>query len=153
MIEPAFACSEGCSSMELGPDLGPSTKPCDCWNAEIAKLRARVVELGENSHWEASARDFAKSADYYRGLVVECGKAIGTEAFTADDGGVHEEVLCAKVPELVVAMAARIRELEAALPSREQIYDLPTIVGAEVKAERWDLAVAMADRIEKVRKR
>ena len=45
MIGRTFACSEGCSSMELGPDLGPSTKPCDCWNAEITKLRARIGEL------------------------------------------------------------------------------------------------------------
>lgn len=47
MSERYFPCSELCSSMELGPDLGPSTKPCDCWNAELTQLRAKVRELEE----------------------------------------------------------------------------------------------------------
>lgn len=44
-IEKIFACSDDCASRELGPDLGPSTKPCNCHNAELTTLRERVKEL------------------------------------------------------------------------------------------------------------
>ncbi len=48
-----------------------------------------------------TAAQYARNAAYYRGLVERCGEAIGEKAFIADDGGRHEDVLCAKVPELV----------------------------------------------------
>jgi hypothetical protein len=56
--------------------------------------------------WKEEARQYAKNAEYYRGLVIRCGKAIGKEAFIADDGTVSEDVLCAKVPEIVEEMCA-----------------------------------------------
>jgi len=51
--------------------------------------------------WMATSAQCQRNADYYRGLVIECGEAIGHEAYVQDDGGVVDEVLCAKVPELV----------------------------------------------------
>ena len=51
--------------------------------------------------WMDTAAQYARNAAYYRGLVERCGEAIGEKAFIADDGGRHEDVLCAKVPELV----------------------------------------------------
>ena len=51
--------------------------------------------------WMETAAQNERNSDYYRGLLVECGEAIGHEAFVQDDGGISEDVLCAKVPELV----------------------------------------------------
>lgn len=53
------------------------------------------------SDWMDIAALNQRNADYYRSLIVRCGLAIGKEAFTADDGITHRDVLCAKVPELV----------------------------------------------------
>jgi len=41
------------------------------------------------------------STEYYRGLVERCGKAVGVRAYTDDDGVVHQDVLNAKVPEII----------------------------------------------------
>ncbi len=65
--------------------------------------------------WEATAQQESRNAAYYRGLVVEIGKLLGVEAYTTDAGTMTEDVLCAKVPELVrkrlVGDCQRIREL------------------------------------------
>jgi len=42
-----------------------------------------------------------RNTEYYRDLLVQCGKSIGVEAYMADDGGLCDDVLCAKIPELV----------------------------------------------------
>ena len=57
--------------------------------------------------WMNCAAEAQRNSDYYRGLVVRCGKAIGEAAYIADDGGRHEDVLCAKVPELVEAICVK----------------------------------------------
>jgi len=44
-----------------------------------------------------------RNTDYYRGLLVRCGKTIGDRAFVADDGTRAEDVLCAKIPEIIAA--------------------------------------------------
>lgn len=51
--------------------------------------------------WMYTAAANRGNADYYQSLVVKCGEYIGKEAYTQDDGGVVEDVLCDKVPELV----------------------------------------------------
>lgn len=56
-----------------------------------------------NQNWYDTAAQFARNADYYRGLVVQIGKMLGPEAYISDDGSVQDDVLCAKVPELVAA--------------------------------------------------
>ena len=77
-----------------------------CWcdteteNIEMDSVLAEAVAK-RISHWMRVAAQNQRNADYYRGLVIRCGKAIGKEAYIADDGGVSDEVLCAKVPELV----------------------------------------------------
>ena len=53
------------------------------------------------SSWKETAAQMSRNADYYRNIVVEVGKLLGKEAYTADDGNVYDEVLCAKVVELV----------------------------------------------------
>jgi len=51
--------------------------------------------------WMQTAAQNQRNTDYYRGLLVQCGKTIGDRAFIADDGSRSEDVLCAKIPEIV----------------------------------------------------
>lgn len=75
----------------------------------IFALQADVVTYGdenrrltrERDNWQESAAQFARNMEYYRGLVDRIGRAIGPEAYTADDGSVSEDALRAKVPELI----------------------------------------------------
>lgn len=65
-----------------------------------------TVETSPNP-WEETAAQFARNADYYRGLLDRIGRAIGPEAFTADDGSISEDVLRAKVPEIIESRFAQ----------------------------------------------
>jgi hypothetical protein len=58
--------------------------------------------------WEETANQNQRNTDYYRGLVVQIGEMFGVAAKTQDDGGLAEDVLCAKVPELVAQAQARL---------------------------------------------
>lgn len=51
-----------------------------------------------------------RNRDYYRGLVVRIGEGLGEAQYIADDGSKQEDVLCAKVPELVAALQRRLTE-------------------------------------------
>lgn len=51
--------------------------------------------------WMDTAAQNQRNTDYYRELLIKCGKSIGIEAYTQDDGGICDEVLCAKIPELI----------------------------------------------------
>lgn len=51
--------------------------------------------------WMEIAAQNQRNTDYYRGLIIRCGETIGRDAYVQDDGGISEDVLCAKVPELV----------------------------------------------------
>ena len=53
--------------------------------------------------WMETSAQNQRNTDYYRGLLVKCGEAIGDAAYIAEDGGRSEDVLCAKIPELVDA--------------------------------------------------
>jgi len=79
--------------------------------------------------WEKSASDFSRAADCYRGLVVKCGEALGPDAYTSDDGSVQQDVLCAKVPELVEQQA-------------ERIFAKRTTYATEAERIRWTEALA-----------
>lgn len=77
-----------------------------CWCDKETENKEMDVVLGEAfakrlALWMETAAQNQRNADYYRGLVIRCGKSIGREAYIQDDGGVSEDVLCAKVPELV----------------------------------------------------
>ncbi len=47
--------------------------------------------------WMETAAQNQRNADYYRGLLVRCGEAIGGRAYIADDGTKMQDVLCAKI--------------------------------------------------------
>ena len=55
-------------------------------------------------NWYDTAAQHARNEEYYRGLVIQIGEMLGDEAYISDDGSVQQDVLCAKVPELVRAL-------------------------------------------------
>ena len=67
----------------------------------IAKPVGKLV-----ANWMATAAMHARNEAYYRSLIDEIGKMLGPEAYISDDGSVQEDVLCAKVPELVRELTA-----------------------------------------------
>ena len=69
-------------------------------------------EGGSAAAWEDTARQESRNAAFYRGIVERCGKAFGVAARAQDDGGVVDDVLALKVPELVEAAVARLDQLD-----------------------------------------
>jgi hypothetical protein len=55
------------------------------------------------SEWYDIAEQASRNTNYYRGLVVKIGKMLGPDAYISDDGSIQDDVLCAKVPELVAS--------------------------------------------------
>jgi len=76
---------------------------------ELAKFR------NERDCWLETARQEFNGREYYRSLVVKIGEMFGVSAKTCDDGTVVEDVLCAKVSELVSAALRREEVLRVAL--------------------------------------
>lgn len=77
-----------------------------CWCDAETQDREMDAALAEAvakriAYWMETAAQNQRNTDYYRGLVERCGKAIGERAYTQDDGGRSEDVLCAKVPEII----------------------------------------------------
>lgn len=78
----------------------------DCWkdpttqhlkeSPELVAVFARVLKS-----WIDDAMRYANDVDFYRGLLDECAAHIGKEAYTDDAGGVHEDPIRLKIPELV----------------------------------------------------
>lgn len=65
----------------------------------------------ERDGWEETAARNQRNTDYYRGLVVKIGQTIGTAAYVQDDGGIADDVLCAKVPQLVATLLNKFDHL------------------------------------------
>ena len=77
-----------------------------CWCDETTKGIVMDPVLAESvarriAAWMDTAAQFSRNQEYYRNLLVECGKSIGQAAYCCDDGSVSEDVLCDKIPELV----------------------------------------------------
>lgn len=62
--------------------------------------------------WMESTAFHLTNEQYYRGLVVQIGDIIGPESKIANDGSVMEDVLCAKVPELIQKMKNKLAEFD-----------------------------------------
>ena len=73
-------------------------------------------------NWIDTAAYHCRNEFYYRELVQAIGKTIGREAYIADDGGEHTDVLCAKVPELVVEMKKKCTDAFLLLEQQRQQY-------------------------------
>lgn len=85
----------------------------------LQKLLTSQTELidrlgNERNNWERTAAQYHDGVEYYRGLVVKIGEQFGAAAKTCDDGSLSEDVLCAKVPEVVGAELGKLRgEIQA----------------------------------------
>lgn len=75
---------------------------CEC-DMEASAVLARATKRYDinRKNWEESAVQFCGNAEYYRGLVQRIGKLYDPQCYIADDGTRSQDVLCAKVPELV----------------------------------------------------
>lgn len=66
----------------------------DCWSDKEAVAR-RIAG------WMDTAAQNQRNCDYYRGLLVQCGKIIGDRAYISDDGKFQPDVLVSKIPEIL----------------------------------------------------
>lgn len=75
------------------------------WQRIAVAIQAAEEEIErltrERQGWVDTAAELARNMEYYRGLMDRIGRAIGREAYTADDGSVSQDVLRAKVPEII----------------------------------------------------
>ena len=89
----------------------------------IKRLRERIAELeAERDNWEETAKRHYRNEEYYRGLLIKCGETIGAESYISDDGSIQEDVLCAKIPELVAGLFNK--GLERAAEIAKTLQDL-----------------------------
>lgn len=73
--------------------------------------------------WMETAAQVSRDADYYRGLVVRCGEALGHPAKCCDDGTYVGEVLCDKVPEVLEAALERLSKPSATVANLRERLD------------------------------
>ena len=80
----------------------------------FASVLVKETETAEKtcSSWQDTAKQYDNNANYYRELLYSIGKTLGKESYISDDGSRQEDVLCAKVPELVAKMKVQLRIAE-----------------------------------------
>jgi hypothetical protein len=91
-------------------------------NDRVALLADREALVAERDNWIETARLHHKNAEYYRGLVIRIGEAIGSQSYVSDDGSVQQDVLCAKVPDLVEALVAEIEKLRRVVEADRALF-------------------------------
>lgn len=84
----------------------------ECWTDEETKdipmdVRLAAAVASRIAEWMQTAADGYRGAELYHNLLEECGKHIGVEAFTDDEGVIQEDVVAQKVPGLVHKLANR----------------------------------------------
>jgi|15BtaG_2_1085339.scaffolds.fasta_scaffold27060_2 hypothetical protein len=65
----------------------------------------------ERDAWVKTSLQATRNTEYYRRLCEEASVFLGPEVFIQDDGGIVDSPLLAKVPELVEALAAKLKAL------------------------------------------
>ena len=55
----------------------------------------------ERDMWRETAKQAQRNTEYYRGLLVQIGEFLGPEAYISDDGSVQDDVIVAKLPEMI----------------------------------------------------
>ncbi len=78
----------------------------ECWKDETMvgippDLRLAKVFAKHLADWMQIAARAYRGVEFYRGIIDQCGKTIGVEAYASDDGSVQQDVLALKLPELV----------------------------------------------------
>lgn len=101
--------------------------------------------MTEIDAWIETAGQATANAQWYRGLLVQIGEQLGEAAKTCDDGSKSEDVLVAKVPELVAARLAFPKaELLGAIargwcsPANEK-KEMDSDLAEAIAAEVWHL--------------
>ncbi|MEA1998278.1 MAG: hypothetical protein U9N61_02985 [Euryarchaeota archaeon] len=87
-----------------------------CWCDAETENKEMDVVLAEAvakriAYWMRVAAQNQRNADYYRRLVHQIGETIGEESYIQDDGGLVEDVSCAKVPGLVKDLVAKNKRI------------------------------------------
>lgn len=82
----------------------------ECWTDEETKdipmdMRLAAAVASRIAEWMQTASEGYRGADLYRGIIDECGKHIGIEAYTDENGIINEDVVAHKLPELVKKLA------------------------------------------------
>lgn len=87
------------------------------------------VQLAKN--WEESAAHFHEGMKYYRDLLIQIGEIIGEQAYISDDGSRQQDVLCAKLPELIKKIFEDAENLLgfniANISDIESVNDIPAV--------------------------
>jgi hypothetical protein len=68
--------------------------------SQLPTLSHRETTI-QRDGWMETARQHCRNEEYYRGLLDEIGEILGPEAFISDDGSIQQDVVRAKLPELV----------------------------------------------------
>lgn len=63
--------------------------------------------INEAEAWKTDTYRHIENEQYYRGLLVQIGEMFGNAAKIQDDGGMSENILCLKVPELVAKLMGK----------------------------------------------
>ena len=85
-----------------------SGKTMDVALAESIAERLHTLH-GWIMSWKDAAARHVRNEEYYRGLLIQIGEIFGDEAKRSDDGSMQQDVLCAKVPELVKQLMSEVR--------------------------------------------
>lgn len=89
----------------------------DLLKKELSQIKE---ELKNKSHqcefWFDNSKRELNNTQYYQGLLDECAKYIGLEAFVSDDGVVHEIPLRAKIPLCVKELVELLEDFKSEPP-------------------------------------
>lgn len=77
-----------------------------CWCDKRTEHLEMIPDLAEVfaeqlSYWIYYASQNQINTEYYRNLLIKCGEILGDESYISDDGSIQDEVLCAKIPEII----------------------------------------------------
>lgn len=110
-------------------------------DGEVDIERLRRIALG----WAEDCARHLRNEEYYRGLLDACAPHLGVEVYTQDDGGVVDEPLRAKVPDLVKRLAVRERDALLAHETIANILHTRTQAAIDVFTEREEQRAKWGD--------
>ena len=94
--------------------------------------------IRERDAWMEDCKRHLRNEQYYRGLVLQIGECLGQEVYVCDDGSISQDILCAKVPELVERQLAELRQAIGLLttlhPTMQMDVDRPLAMAEKIHA-------------------
>jgi hypothetical protein len=91
---------------------------------ELPQPGSLQAAVNERNAWCDTAAQHCRNEDYYRSLLVQIGALLGPVAYTSNDGSMQQDVLCAKVPELVERLHDAAQFLFARLDDIDTASDM-----------------------------